>query len=195
MLGPAPKKSLRIRRLNRSRARKAKDLTNNRKALNKLPYVIYVDSTGKATGTHKHQWRAAVRGQCGRLDLVKDNINHHPKHVMDSIWHALEKEWEFKGFAHRAREMFEKSATKFMRNRKMQLKYKCKRIVDGSKPDDVSPSHWLKIKDLTKNSSKLTTSSASRHIIAKGKEKIASAEEGVNEFEGHLYQVHLPFLI
>jgi len=61
------------------------------------------------------------------------------------MWHALEKEWEFTGFAHKAREMFEKSTTKFMRNRKMQLKYKCKKIESGKKPDDMNGTHWKNI--------------------------------------------------
>lgn len=113
-------------------------MTSNRRAMNKLPYVIHIDGMGKAKGIHRHQWRAAVRGLCGRLDPTMDNINHHPKLSVDSIWHALEKEWEFEGYAPRAREMFEKAATKFMRNKKMQLKYKCLKEKGGSKPKDVS---------------------------------------------------------
>lgn len=88
-------RSVRTRRLNRSRMRKAKELTENRKAVKNKPYVIHVDGTGRAQGIHKHLWRTAVRGQCGRLDPAMDNINHHPKHVVDSIWRALETEWEF----------------------------------------------------------------------------------------------------
>lgn len=124
--------------MSRSRVKRANELTSNRKANKKLPYVIHVDGTCKARGIHKHLWRFAVRGQCGRLDLAMDNINHHPKHVVDSIWGALEKEWEFEGFVHRAREMFERCATKFMRNRKMQLKYKCQQSGKSKKPEDVT---------------------------------------------------------
>jgi len=58
------KRSVRTRRLNRSRARRAKDLMSNRKALNKLPYVIHIDSMCRARGIYRHQWHAIVRGQC-----------------------------------------------------------------------------------------------------------------------------------
>ena len=168
----AQHKSVRNRRSNRSRARRAKDLTSNRKAIRKLPYVIHVDGIAKARGIHKHLWRAAVRGQCGRLDLTMDNINHHPKHVVDSIWHALEKEWEFEDFVHRAREMFERLATKFMRNRKMQLKVKCCKIQDDSIPNDVNGVYWSKIVDLTKRSKTQSMTSGSLLSTPKGKEKL-----------------------
>jgi len=104
--------------LNRSRARRANELTNNRKGCKKLPYVIHVDGIAKAKGIHKHLWRATVRGLCRCLDPSMDNINHYPKHIVDSIWYVLEKEWEFEGFVHKAREMFEKAKTKFMRNKR-----------------------------------------------------------------------------
>ena len=123
--------------------------------------MIHVDGTGRAKGIHKHLWRAAIRGQCGRLDPSMDNMNHHPKHVVNSIWHALEKEWEFEGFAHRARKMFERSATKFMRNQKMQLKRKAKKDMDDVNPTDVSPNNWKKIIQLSKDSSKQSTSKVS----------------------------------
>jgi len=160
-----------MRRLNRWRGKRTKNLSNNRKAVKKLPYVIYVDATSKPDDIHRHQWKAAIRGQCDRLDPSMDNINHHPKHVVDSIWHALEREWEFQGYAHKAREMFEKSLTKFMRNRKMQLKYKCQKNVTAKPPDDVSPSHWAKIVDLTKKSMKEAASTSRLCIGTKDKQK------------------------
>jgi len=114
-----------------------------------------------------------------------DNIHDHPRHVVASIWHGLQREWEFKGFAHRTREMFERSATKFMRNRKMQLKYKCRRALDGSKPsselgvkpDDVNGVFSMKIADLTKNSKKMSTSASSSQSLLKGKDKVLEGEE------------------
>jgi len=151
-------KSVRTRRLNRSRMQKANELTCNRKAMKMLPYVIHIDGTGRAKGTHKHLWRAAVRGQCGRLDPTMDNLNHHPQHVVNSIWNALEKEWEFIGFAHRARSMFERQAMRFMRNRKMQLKNKCKKLGEKQKPTDVNDLYWKKIVNLTKESSRRSQS-------------------------------------
>jgi len=181
-------RSVRSRRLNRFRVKRAKDLTSNRKAMNKVPYVIRVDGMAKGKGFHKHLWRAAVRGQCGRLDPTMDNINHHPKQVVDSIWHALEKEWEFEGFAHRAREMFERSATKFMRNRKMQLKYKCQKIVDGPKPEDVKGGFWSKIVDLSKKGTTQNTSQSSMPSSSKGKE-IVLANVKVEEKSLNVHQV------
>lgn len=191
----AQEKSLRARRLNRSRARRANELTNNRKAVKKLSYVIHVDDSGKAKGIHRHQWCAAVRGQCGRLDPSMDNINHHPKHVVDSIWHALEKEWQFEGFTHRAREMFERSATKFMRNRKMQLKYKFQKSPDGYKPNDVSQSHWLKIADIVKKTGNEASSSASRQSIAKGKEMVPSEVEEDQKLPLQLLVTFMTFIV
>lgn len=58
-------KALRTRRLNRWRGKRAKDLSNNRKAVKKHPYVIGVDMMGRPKGIHRHQWKAAIRGQCG----------------------------------------------------------------------------------------------------------------------------------
>ena len=49
-------RSVRTHRLNRSCLTKAKELTGNRKAVKKLPYVVPVDSTGRAQGIHKHIW-------------------------------------------------------------------------------------------------------------------------------------------
>jgi hypothetical protein len=114
----------------------------------KSSYVIHVDGSAKQRGIYKYLWRAVVRGQCGRLDPTKDNINHHSKNVVDSMWHAIEKEWEFEGFTHRAREIFEKCATKFIRNRKMQLKYKCQQHSSAAKSNDISKDHWSKIMGL-----------------------------------------------
>ena len=73
--------------------------------------------------------------------------------------------------------MFEKSATKFMRNRKMQLKYKCLKEKDGGKPNDVNGTYWSKIEDLTRKSTKLGTSLGSKRSNDKGKEKVTARED------------------
>ena len=105
-----------------------------------------------------------------------DNINHHPKHIMGSIWRAMETEWEFQGFVHKSREMFEKCATKFMKNNKMQLNYKCQRNCKGKKPEDVKPRHWDNIEKVSKTSPKENSMSASMHATTKGKEIVQDDE-------------------
>jgi hypothetical protein len=66
--------------------------------------------------------------------------------------------------------MFKKSATKFMRNRKTQLKYKCLKEKDNKKLDNVDDTYWSKISDLARKSTKLCTSSISKQSTRKGKE-------------------------
>lgn len=83
--------------------------------------------------------------------------------------------------------MFEKSATKFMRNRKMQLKYKCIKLADGTKPEDVSPIHWKKIVDLTNKSVKQSMSSIWKESTPTGK----SPESTEDCKETFLLQVRL----
>ena len=172
---------MRIRRLNRSRLKKAKELKDNRKAIKKLPYMVLVDNIGRAQGIHKHIWWSAVRGQCGRLDWAMDNINHHPKYVVDSIWRALETKWKFQDFVYRLREMFKKCATKFMRNKKMQLKCKCQRSHKGKKLEDIKPCHWVNIEKVSKTSPKENNMSTSKHATVKEKEIVPDNEVEVHQ--------------
>lgn len=57
----AHQRSLRTRRLNRWRSKRANDLTSNRKALKKIMYVIHVDGSCKPRSIHKHLRKKAVR--------------------------------------------------------------------------------------------------------------------------------------
>jgi len=77
--------------------------------------------------------------------------------------------------------MFEKCATKYMKNCKMQLKNKCKKnMIHAKAPNDVSPSHWKKIVEIMKKSMKEARSTS--RLLSGQKEKL-SAKGDIDEID------------
>ena len=141
---------MRTRALGRYRERRAKNLKATRQFAGLKEHILYIDGGGRGKGKHKHWWKAALRGQCVRLDPTKDHVKHQPKPIIDSIWEALNSTWEFSGFPSMARRMFDGQVTKYLRNRRNVLLARAKKDPNNQ-PNDVEDLYWSKILALTKD--------------------------------------------
>ena len=81
-----------------------------------------------------------VRGQGKRLDCSIDNIKGHPTCEVESIFESLSCQFEYTGFASSARQLFQKTLVKFLRNRRYAYMQVIKK--GGEKPHDISLEHW-----------------------------------------------------
>ena len=133
-------KANRIRTACRLKIKKPKALTEKRKKASLKPYVINIDAYCRQNGPYSGLWTRMVQGQGKRLDCSIDNMKGHPTGEVESIFKSLSCQFEYTGFASSARQLFQKTLVKFLRNRQYAYMQVIKK--GGEKPHDISLEHW-----------------------------------------------------